>query len=579
MLKKFLQKLSEDRSKYILLIIGTIAWSLTMVKSGLNYAFGVGFWGPNAHDGIWHIALARGLSQGTWEIPIFAGGVIKNYHLGFDLFISILHKITFLPLSTLYFQILPPIFAFLVGLTAYNFIFNFRNSKREAFWGVCFVYFGGSFGYVINLVRNGTIDGESLFWAQQSISTLINPPFALSLIFIFSGLSILLKGVRQRNSKFLILSTFLFGLLVLIKVYAGILVLAGLFVSGIFLIYKERDFNVFKVFAGSLILSVLFFSPTESDPGKTIIWKPFWFLEEMMSTKDRLYWPKYAEAMINYKLGGVLLKGIAAYFFAFILFILGNLGTRILFFILLLQKGTKLSRYSFIEVLIIVVIMAGIAAPLFFVQTGTPWNTIQFMYYSLTFAGVISGIYIGSLMPQKGMSGRKFTQYALLLVLIVILTIPTSIGTLAYHYLPYRAPSRILKEEVAALKYLESKPEGIVLTQAFDRKNESEIYNDPPIPIYLYETTAYVSAYSGKKTYLEDQVNLEITGYNWEERREKVMKYFTQGNFDSNEFLSENNIKYVYVVKELQNLYKKVLPTENLNKIFENSEITIFEVQ
>ena len=39
-----------------------------------------------------------------------------------------------------------------------------------------------------------------MFWSQQSISTLVNPPFALSLIFILSALISL-----QKKNLFLVL--------------------------------------------------------------------------------------------------------------------------------------------------------------------------------------------------------------------------------------------------------------------------------------------------------------------------------------------------------------------------------------
>jgi hypothetical protein len=56
-----------------------------MVKSGVYYGYGIGFWGPNGHDGVWHISLINSLSKGSLEMPIFAGEQIKNYHIGFEL--------------------------------------------------------------------------------------------------------------------------------------------------------------------------------------------------------------------------------------------------------------------------------------------------------------------------------------------------------------------------------------------------------------------------------------------------------------------------------------------------------------
>ena len=124
------KKVTKQFSLVSLIIIGTITWSLTMVRSGLLYKFGYGFWGPNGHDGIWHIALSNSLSKGTLENPIFSGSLLQNYHLGFDLLLALLNKLTTIPISILYFQILPPIFALMIGLLVYLFVLNWRGSKK-----------------------------------------------------------------------------------------------------------------------------------------------------------------------------------------------------------------------------------------------------------------------------------------------------------------------------------------------------------------------------------------------------------------------------------------------------------------
>ena len=66
----------------LLILLGTLAWSLIMVKSALIYPFGMGFWGPNGHDGVWHIALINQLAKSSLRMPTFAD---KSYFcLDFD---------------------------------------------------------------------------------------------------------------------------------------------------------------------------------------------------------------------------------------------------------------------------------------------------------------------------------------------------------------------------------------------------------------------------------------------------------------------------------------------------------------
>lgn len=516
-----------------LILIGSILWSLTMVKSGWLYKYGVGFWGANGHDGIWHIALANSFSNLTYLNPVFSGFKTQNYHIGFDLLLALLNKLTQVPVSFLYFQILPPIFAILIGTLTYWFVQLLTKSKKSALLSTFFVYFGGSMGFMLN-------GGESAFWSQQSISTLINPPFALSIIFILLGLVSLLK-----NKKFL--AIIFFGLLIQIKVYAGILVLGALLVSG-----------NFSVFLGSLILSAVIFLPFNKGAVSVIQWEPFWFLETMMSYTDRLGWQRFYSAMTTYRMGHVWIKGFTAYAVAFLIFIFGNFWTRLLFL-----KDT-FKNLDNIKIFLLSIIAAGIVIPTFFVQKGTPWNTIQFIYHSLFFASILAGISVSSM-----------KNYVIMIV--VILTIPTTYLTLRDVYIPARPPAKISNSEVEALNFLKSQPDGVVLTYPFDADKAKEAINNPPRPLYLYESTAYVSAYSEKQLYLEDEVNLNIMGYKWNERRNFVLSWYKEPNKEAaREFLKNNNIKYVYWLKPQRALLGE--SQLGLVKIFENNECMIFSV-
>ena len=83
----------------LIILLGSLIWSLTMIRSGLNYSYGVGFWGANGHDGVWHLALSESLSAGSFENPIFAGEALKNYHFGFDLMLALINQVTKIPIN------------------------------------------------------------------------------------------------------------------------------------------------------------------------------------------------------------------------------------------------------------------------------------------------------------------------------------------------------------------------------------------------------------------------------------------------------------------------------------------------
>src|SRR5258706_12556923 len=97
MLKEALKLFLQKGRAVAIIVIGTLAWSWTMVKSGWLYSYGLGFWGANGHDGVWHIALIESLAKGTFRMPVFSGADLQNYHIGFDLMVALIYKITHVP--------------------------------------------------------------------------------------------------------------------------------------------------------------------------------------------------------------------------------------------------------------------------------------------------------------------------------------------------------------------------------------------------------------------------------------------------------------------------------------------------
>lgn len=532
-----------------LIILGSSLWSITMIKSGWLYTFGLGFWGANGHDGIWHIALANSLSKLSFDNPVFSGQLLQNYHLGFDIFLALFHKFTFVPISILYFQVLPPITAILIGLLVYIFVNLWTGSKKSALLSTIFVYFGGSAGWLLS-------KGESTFWAQQSISTLINPPYSFSLVLILIGLIALLK-------KKIVLSILFFGILIQIKAYAAVLVLAGLFIAAIYEWILNRKTTVLKVFLGSFLINFVLFNQTKIDGFSIFSWQPFWFLETMMSYSDRLGWDRFYSAMTTYKMGNIWFKEIGAYLVALLIFIVGNFWTRLVF---LKDIFKKIDAF---KILFLIIISLGTLIPLFFVQNGTPWNTIQFIYYSIFFSGILAGISLSEM--------KVDSQYHNWLIFVVIMfTIPTTVISLKDIYIPSRPPAKISVEEYQALNFLRGEPDGIVLNYPFDKYKAQEAENNPPRPLYLYESTSYISAYTNKQSYLEDEVNLNIMGYDWQKRKEELIDWYKLSDPNlANQFLIDNNIKYIYWLKPQRHILGET--DLSLLQIFENKEVIIYK--
>jgi hypothetical protein len=560
MIKNFFSK-----SSLILIIIGSIIVSCTMIRSGIIYNFGMGFWGPNAHDGLWHISLINQIKQQIPPAnPVFSKTILSNYHWGFDLFLALLSKVFLINPITLYFQIIPLVFSTLLGILSYTLAQKIYKNKKISFYFVFLNYFAGSLGFLVTYFKSQTIGGESLFWSMQSISTLINPPYALSLIILIIGL-IIWQNIYKKNViiEHLILGIFL-GLLTAIKVYSALLIGFSLTVFYLYSFYKEKKINKSSI---TLLATTAIFSYIilkifgVSSQNSFLEYKPFWFTHSLIESVDKLYIPRLATLLQNlsenpftYKFPFYIGLEISLVF----VFIIGNFGTRLLGLSKIINN-----KLLDIEKLLLILIAIGIILPLLFVQKGTAWNTIQFMYYSLLFSNLFFAKFLSSLK-------NKF-----LIFIILIFTTITSYSTLK-DYFGNPPPTAIPPPQLEALKYLSKLSDDIILSYPYDQFKKNNLKT--PIVINLYETTAYVSAMTGKTSYLEDEMNLDITRYNWQDRKKEALDFFNSNNkYQARGFLINNDIDYIYLVDD-QNIK---LNTDDLqiDKIFENSSTKIYKVQ
>ncbi len=362
-----------------------------------------------------------------------------------------------------------------------------------------------------------------------------------------------------------ILAILFFGILLETKAYAGVLVLGSLFVSSIYEYLSQKKKDYFVVFVGSSVLSLLLFFLLNSGSENVFIFSPFWFLQTLFGI-DRFSIPKLFSAITNYNLARNYLKLTLTYILAFGIFWIGNMWTRLFKEFEVIKWIRHPKSIKPMDVFVTSMIISGALIPMLFIQKGTPWNTIQFFYYSLMFSAVLTGIALKNL------------KNPFLIIVIILLTIPTTIVTLRDVYIPGRPPAKISIQELNALDFLSKQTKGVVLTYPYDSAAAKAAESNPPRPLYLYDSTAYVAAFSNHETFLEDEVNLNITGFNWQTRRSEVKEFFKATNVnDAKNFLAKNNIKYIY----LESLQKTFLTERQLGavKIFENNEVNIFKIE
>ncbi len=554
-----------NKKLWFLITAGAVIQFLTMVRSGLLLPFGMGFWGPHGHDGVWHLALINQVLKGfPPPHPTLAGFKLTNYHYFYDLVLAIVNKLTTIPIHHLYFQIFPIFLAFGIGILSFLVGYYWKKDFWIGFWLAFFNYFAGSFGFLVTLWRTKELGGESLFWSMQSISTLINPSFALSLVILLAGILLLLR-IKKWNKWKIIGLGLLFGILINIKVYAGIIALPALFVFALF--KKKRQYLI--IFLIALITSLATFFIINRQATSLLVLEPFWFIHTMIESQDRFYWPRLATARHAFVGNKAVFKLFLVELVGLGIFLIGNLGTRIIGLITLIEKNIK-KDFDELDAFIFIGGAVGLLMPLLFIQKGTAWNTIQFFYYFLFFANFYAAVALAKLMKLK-------SNYKLVLIgVIILLTLPTSWATFR-GYLGWPPPTALSMAELEALEWLKEQKEATVLT-FFYNPFEKERFPQTPIPLYAYETTAYVSAFSGKQTFLEDEMNLRISDYDFKQRAEDELKFFiTDDEIWARGFLLNNQIGYIY----LTDRQRFLLSEEELGieKIFDNGEVRIYQVR
>lgn len=582
-------ELFKNKFLLFLLILGILIQGFINFPSGYLFDNGLLFWSSQGHDGLWHVAVMEEIKKNLPpNSPIFSGESLYNYHYLVDVLMGETARIyPFFTSLDLYFRFFPIFFSFLMGISVYAFLQTWRKSKIISYWGIFFTYFCGGFGYFVTFLKNGIIfGGETVFWAAQGNTIIGNPPHAIaySLVTLFF-LSFYLF-LKEKSFYWMIISFLLGFVLSGFKVSAGFVVVAGVCSGAFFGLVFQRNVKLL-IFAILLALSnFLVFKSVTLEGQSFLVFQPWWFIRNLIVGGDRLDWIDLELKRQYYlSVGGVrgYLRVLEYELIGFFLFLIGNIGMRVLGFYDLFKKIwliKKLKTRDFyidpFESSLIVAMLTAFVVPMLFIQKGITYNIIQFMQYFMLIIGFYAAIATVSILD-------KFKHLSIKIVLalfIIIFSLPTVIGNLNEFYGPGKFPLAVISNsEIQAINFLKnnSGPEDIVLNYPFDKYLRNS-FEKSPLPIYAWYSTAYISALSGRPTYLSSEEQGEITGYHVKERRALIENFFADIEAtQSSEFLEKNHIKYIYLPKKESD---QDLSLNNKNKkIFENSEVRIYKVE
>lgn len=576
-LKEDIKTIFADKTLLIIFVLGILVQGFINFPSGMKYQEGIYFWSAHGHDGLWHISLMEEMKNHfPLNNPLYAGRPLQNYHYACDLLMGEFYRIfPFFSSLDLYFRFFPVAFSFLIGLGVFSFTARKWNT-HSAYWAMFFTYFCGSFGYIYSMLKGGFFfTGETVFWAAQGNTILGNPPYTLGLILLSAAVITLKLWVDSKNNYWLIILGLLGYFLTTVKIFSGAILLLSLGVAGLYLLFKDKKFNLLVLSAILGITNFISLRAISPSAESFLLFLPLWFPRTMMVDKlSNVTWELKRQHYIMKNTWHSWLRVCQLEIEAILIFIIGNTGMRIIGFWEILRRIKKADP---VDIFLFSTLIFPIVLVLLFVQKGIIYNFIQFMQIYLHFLGIFAGVSVAFILGKM----KKPWMKIIFALIIISLSIPTAVGNLFDFYGRGAKPNaKVSNQELSALDWLKrnSKPEDIVLTKPF--KGEAEYrYKTKPWPISAWYSTPYVYVFSNRYAYLSGEEQLMITGYKPEIELKLIRKFFDQSDFEYNQnLLREKNISFIYVRKdEIKSPFSE--ESNKIKQVFANDEVLIYKAE
>lgn len=310
--------------------------------------------------------------------PGMAGIPLKGYHFLYQFIIASVSNALFIPVEALYFHVFPLIVSVWWAVGAYILTYEWCRKRSAALWAVFLSLFAGSWGFILFLQGHHKLSIDSVFGIGQPTVALINPQFAVSVPIILTVLILILQYFKKRSYKLLFPITLLVGMLPMIKIYGGVVLLPAFGFLIFTDLFKKRFLSILFGFI-SVVITLLTFGQFVG-AGQGLIYAPLWPPHTVMLSN--MPWYRYDEKFYTYSRLGVIKGIIEIESFGLMLYFIGNLGVRIigvaLAFVGLLYKRRLPSLFA---VTLLVMILVSTFIPLFFIQTGKVFESIQFAWY------------------------------------------------------------------------------------------------------------------------------------------------------------------------------------------------------
>ncbi len=557
--KPYLELFDCIKRNWLLVIIVAAAFVLHMVviwPSGMVRCIegvcGMHLWGAHEHDGIWHVALINSsFRQIPFIFPTFSGASLSGYNFLLDIVLWIFTLLGFTAWD-LYFRIQPTVWFVFFSTILYLYSQSIRKDKTYTILVFFVMFFASSFGFIIQYFKNGNVWGSSGNPTMQSALSMTNPQFMWSIALLLLLAYILFK---KKNKIYVLALVFLIAGLKIYAVIPLVIIVGSYTVLYLFKKdWKNALITTLSSFIALAIAYIIFYSGNSNggiffDPiaiPKQMIEDPnMWHMPDLVS----LWYPLSSSGSIGPKLIWVCAQ-IIGYFLFF------NYGMRLLgivaSFYYVVSRKSHISFHAFVWT---VIVLFCSLMPILFIQSGDWWNTIQFMYFGFIFGNLL-------LAETIYLAWHKIRPLAIILIMASFLAfIPAQVDLVRTFALG--GSSVILDSELVVLEKLKNMPDGIVLTQPFE-KDRAGILSE------MYDT-AYVTAISRKQVYFADIKQLELLNVDYKKRLE-TLQLLQDCNIDS-------KIRYIYLKKNVdsyQRYHDCIKLLETFTLVEDNSLVSLY---
>ena len=557
----------------LIIIILSIIFSFGRLTSGV-YGDTIKY----GRDELWHLALINELKVNfPPDNPGFAEVSLKGYHFFYNFLLAKISNIFFISPLSLHFHFFPLFMAILWGVGVYALMFVWGRKVSIALWAVFLTMFGGSFAFILRLRGHENLSLDSAFGIQQPATALINPPFSISIVIVIAALFAFYQYFSTKKKDWLVPIVLCIGIVSMFKVYAGIILIGSFLLLSLFQLFKKNYiFLLSSFFIGILFISTYWIL---ADHQSKLIFYPLWAPHDVLNSN--MPWYGYAEKMYTYTKLSVIKGIIETELYGWYVFFFGNLGTRLiglLFLPLFLFKQYR--KLSFFAITLLIMAAISILIPLFFIQSGQVFETIQMAWYFLFFISLFAAFGFYKLFSFSYSKTLKVILFAA----ILLLTLPSA-------YEPYRGyfgaiqsrGSSLSDPYFKAMQFLKS--EGDYNKTVIEIPEEKVNDTEKAILGWYGGSSPAIVAFANKRSYLSNEY-LHFTGVDIKPRINFIRKIILLNRISIDDFryknlmndvkqeLKKNNISYIYSPYPLT----FVENSRYIHKIYGNQAAIIYKI-